>query len=420
MNKIFKIYLFSVGGLFLFFNLFSQDIPEGGVSKKGCFMHEMTQINKHRFVPTNSIYYRNYEAFNEDEYYIIPCVVHVIHDGGDENISDQKIKSQIDILNEDYGHYGVHNLDARGEDAKIRFCLASRDPDGVASTGINRIQSSFTDLDSEDEMATKNLSYWDPHKYLNLWIVKSIDNNPQLLGYSYRPTLSGGPDFNGDGIVLTYKYVGKTATGYNNLGRTATHESGHYFDLMHVWGGDDFAEGEGDCNDDDQIYDTPNCSTTFHSHPNNSCPHPRQCNNVRLIEDFMDYSYDACMKLFTPGQNERMRLIIQNYRSELVSYNNMIITGCEKIYDSLNSNSRVDIRTSPTQNKVIFKTHFSKGTSDLIFNLYDITGALLKKEIITGIGKQTIPYDLIELRPGIYIITGTFAGESFTHKLLMY
>lgn len=98
----------------------------------------------------------------------------------------------------------------------------------------------------------------------------------------------------------------------------------------------------------------------------------------------------------------------------------MIITGCEKIYDSLNSNSRVDIRTSPTQNKVIFKTHFSKGTSDLIFNLYDITGALLKKEIITGIGKQTIPYDLIELRPGIYIITGTFAGESFTHKLLMY
>ena len=411
-------YRLSILSLFLFLTGFAQEIPFDSFSKKGCFTHEMTKINLSRFVQGRNPIYRNSTSLAEDDYYIIPCVVHVIHDGGIENISDEMIKSQIAVLNEDFGHYGSHNIDVRGEDAKIRFCLASKDPNGLKTSGIVRLQSSYADLDSKDEMSTKDLSYWDPHKYLNFWIVKSIDKDPKLLGYAYRPTQSGGPDFNGDGIVITYKYFGRTGTGFNNLGRTCTHEVGHYFDLMHVWGGDE--NGEGDCKDDDGIFDTPNCSSTFFSHPTNSCPHSNQCNNTRLIEDFMDYSYDACMKLFTAGQNDRMRLIIQTHRSELVSYDNLVNAGCINEYDSLNSNSRVDIRSSPAQRQIVFETHYSRGSSDLLFNVYDVSGALLKEEKISGIGKNSVPYNLIEFRPGIYIIKGSFAGENFYHKVLIY
>jgi hypothetical protein len=383
---------------------------------KICLTHKMTQINQHRFVNNNAHIYRNNQL--EDDFLIVPCVVHIIHDGGVENISDDMVISQIEVLNEDFGHFGPYNQDDRGEDAKIRFCLATRDPDGAASSGIVRVQSSQTNMDSENEMAMKDLSYWDPQHYLNVWIVKTIDNNSQFIGYSYQPSLSGGPLFNGDGVVIKYNYFGRTGIGFNNLGRTCTHEFGHYFDLMHPWGGD--SPGEGDCQDDDGIFDTPNCSLDYYSHPINACPHPTQCGNIRLIEDFMDYSYDECMKLFTPGQIKHMRGAISLYRSELVSYQNLVNTGCVNLYDSLNSNSRVDIRTNPTQHHIIFVTHYSKGLSDLVFSIYDIRGHLMREGVFYDIGKTDVSYDLLGLRPGIYLLKGHFAGESFHHKVLIY
>jgi len=309
-----------------------------------CYTEQMTRLLMGRFPVIPS--YSQTETDNGGTYYIIPVVVHVIHMGGAENISDQLIKSQIDVLNEDYGHYGSTNTDPRGTDTKIRFCLAKKDPWGNPTTGINRVFSEYTDLVGEDELLTKSLSTWNPRKYLNFWIVRTINGSSNIQAYSFLPSNSGGPAYAGDGVVVLYKYFGKGGnfSSLYNLGKTSSHESGHYFNLMHTWGRD--LPGYGDCNDDDGIEDTPNCSLEYYSSPANKCFHPVQCGNVRMIENYLDYSTDACLTLFTPGQSAKMIAAIHQYRPELVSPENLNDCGCRDIYDSLNN--VIDIQLYPT------------------------------------------------------------------------
>jgi len=244
-------------------DLYAQESPDSDTIRR-CFTNYMTRLMKDKFPSVN---YRSQISDSVDfgNYYIIPVVVHVIHKGGVENISDELIKSQIDVLNEDFGHYGSYDKDPRGVDTRIRFCLAKTDPYGNKTTGINRIYSEYTDLVPDSEMLTKELSLWNPKKYLNFWIVKSIDGSSTIQAYSYMPRNSGGPAYPGDGIVVLYKYFGRGGNfvPFYNLGRTATHESGHYFDLLHTWGRDD--PGYGGCDDDDGIDDTPVCYLEYFS-----------------------------------------------------------------------------------------------------------------------------------------------------------
>ena len=191
-----------------------------------CLLHFMTEKNADKFpsfIP-DDVYRESYEMHDE-AYFIIPVVIHVIHDGGPENLSDELLKSQIAVLNEDFGNYGIYNNDPRGKDSRIRFCLAKRDPDGMPTTGIVRIQSPLCDLKTDVEMETKNLSRWDQHRYLNIWVVRSIDGSSNIQGYAYMPRNSGGPIFQGDGIVMTYRFFGRSGNfdiRYNH-GRTCTH-----------------------------------------------------------------------------------------------------------------------------------------------------------------------------------------------------
>jgi len=390
-------------------------------NRRICLTHYMSKINADKFNPQPPDVFRSLEAIEEDDYFIIPVVIHVIHNNGPENINDELLRSQIDVLNEDFGHYGINNIDARGEDTRIRFCLAKRDPDGVPTTGIVRIQSTFTDLKTGDEMSTKDLSHWNPKRYLNIWVVRSIDGSSNVQGYAYMPRNSGGPLFEADGIVMTYKFFGRGG-GFDlryNLGRTCSHETGHYFDLLHTWGSDDFEAGEGDCEDDDGIYDTPNCSLDYYSDPATHCFHPWQCNNTRMVENFLDYSLDACMKLFTTDQGDKMRNTIRQYRSQLVSYENLQQCGCLDLYDSLNSNTRVDIYPVPASDYLYIETHYTKGTSTLEFHIFDMYGRYISGEVFNTVSKMTKEYAIHYLRPGIYYMTGSFAGEVFRKKFLV-
>ncbi|HHS95738.1 MAG TPA: zinc metalloprotease, partial [Phaeodactylibacter sp.] len=221
----------------------------------------------------------------------IPVVVHVVWNTAAENISDEQIQSQITILTEDFRRLNsdANNNWPQAADAEIEFCLAGSDPNGNTTNGITRTQTSVTSFSTNDNVkfdATGGKDAWPSSQYLNFWVC---DLGGGLLGYAQFP---GGPA-NTDGIVCDYQYVGNigTATPPYHLGRTATHEVGHWLNLRHIW-------GDGGCGVDDLVADTPVSDA-----PNFSCPTGHvSCGSTDMIENYMDYTHDDCMNLLTLGQ----------------------------------------------------------------------------------------------------------------------
>jgi hypothetical protein len=247
----------------------------------------------------------------------IPVVVHVVWNTAAQTISDAQITSQIDVLNQDFR---ATNPDVSTvpsvfaglvADARLEFFLATTDPSGNPTNGITRTptnRASFTDDDAVKSAATGGTDAWPADRYLNMWVCQ-LDGGG-LLGYAQFP---GGPAET-DGVVITHTAFGTTGTAAApfHLGRTATHEIGHYLNLFHIWGDD----GSG-CTGSDQVDDTPN-----QGGPNLGCPtFPHvSCNNGPngdLFMDYMDYVDDACMVMFTHGQAARMEACIDTVRSSL-------------------------------------------------------------------------------------------------------
>lgn len=262
----------------------------------------------------------------------IPIVFHIIHDGeaigNGDNLSAIYIDAQIQQLNNDFrrilGSSG-YNTDPVGADVEIEFCAATIDPDNntLAEPGINRIDRNtagwsappfgtcFGDNFNEAyiENTVKPQSQWDPDQYLNVWVM---DIECGILGYAQFPSTSGlsGVPSNGgpastDGVVLLSTSIGSTEIpqpggGPYNKGRTATHEIGHFFGLRHIWGDEDCGT--------DYCADTPEAEG-----PAGGCPTSTTCDNQRdMVENYMDYSYDNCMNIFTADQKARMQTVLLN------------------------------------------------------------------------------------------------------------
>ncbi len=227
----------------------------------------------------------------------VQVVFHIIidSDGTTGDIPDSLIESQVDILNEDFGALSGTPGSA-GFDTGIRFELA-----GITRT-VNR--QWFND---RRETQYKEATGWDRTKYLNIW----TNSAGGYLGYAYLPDGSAGEVW--DGVVLLYSVVGLNPpnAGIYNLGRTATHEVGHYFGLNHTFDG-----GCGDINapytTGDLIADT-NPESTQHF----DCVASNTCNTPDPIENYMNYTPDACMTEFTAEQGNRMVCSIMNYRADL-------------------------------------------------------------------------------------------------------
>lgn len=259
---------------------------------------------------------------------LIPVVVHVIHNGGAENISDAQIQSQIDVLNEDFRKITGTNGDGNGVDTKIEFCLAKISPDGHCTDGIVRVQSALTNHLTYQRSLLKQLSYWDNTRYLNMYVVKSINGNSGTAGYSSFP---GGPP-DEDGIVVRYNYFGRTGTvAAGTNGRTTTHEISHWFGLYHTFNN---GCGTDTCTDGDYICDTPPAAN-----PNYGCPTVNSCSNDfpdvnDQIENYLDYSDDACKNMFTAGQKARMDATLNTFRTLIWSDPNITATGCDSNFVS--------------------------------------------------------------------------------------
>jgi hypothetical protein len=243
----------------------------------------------------------------------IPVVVHVVHKTAAQNISDTQIKSQIDVLNLDFRKKNADlpkiplpfkNLAA---DARIEFALADKDPSGNQTNGITRRSTTVTGFIDDDKVkraSTGGADAWPRDKYLNIWVCP-LGNN--LLGYAQFP---GGPAAT-DGVVILHSAFGTqgTAAPPFNLGRTATHEIGHWLNLRHIWGDD----GNG-CNGDDFISDTPNQGSENTGKP--TFPHISCSNgpNGDMFMNYMDYSDDDSMFMLTIGQVERMQACLDGDR----------------------------------------------------------------------------------------------------------
>ncbi|MCB9326460.1 MAG: T9SS type A sorting domain-containing protein [Lewinellaceae bacterium] len=262
---------------------------------------------------------------NTDSIKIIPVVVHVIHNGGNENISELQIQSQIQILNEDFGKMAGTNGDGEGVDTNVRFFLANLNPEGKCTNGIVRVNSSLTNHQSYQRPLLKELSFWDNTRYLNVYIVKSINGN--VAGYASFP---GGPP-DEDGVVVQHNYFGNTGSANGFPGRTLTHEVGHWLGVYHTFNN---SCGQDVCTDGDYVCDTP---PTFE--PNYSCITLNTCDNDLpdlndQKENYMDYTPGSCKNMFTSGQKMRMQSSLNAIRTEIWTDENLINTGYDSIYIS--------------------------------------------------------------------------------------
>lgn len=247
----------------------------------------------------------------------IPVVFHVVYNTSAQNISDARLLAQLDQLNLDFAKLNTDfstvpaAFQPYGANTEVQFCLAQRDPNGLATTGINRIQTSVTSFSTSGNpvkfASSGGADAWPRDKYLNVWVCNISGG---ILGYAQFP----GGAANTDGVVLLYSSVGSmltpgTATPYH-LGRTATHEVGHWLNLRHIWGdatcGNDFV-------DDTPVQNGANfgCPSfpKLSSNCTQSAPWTGTAYQGDMFMNYMDYGDDPCLKMFSLGQKDRMQAL---------------------------------------------------------------------------------------------------------------
>jgi hypothetical protein len=261
----------------------------------------------------------------------IPIVVHIIHNEGTENISDAQVKAGISHLNEAFKNSGYYQS-TLGVDMEIEFCLAQRDEQGNATTGINRVKSALTNMTAETQDVTlKNLSRWNPTHYINVWLVKEITSTSMgknVAGYAFFPQTHGT---NIDGIVNEAQFWGSS----KDNSKIHIHEFGHYLGLYHTFQG---GCKNNDClQDGDMVCDTPpdnsvspiSCNNTINTCHTDEDDHSEQ-NPFRpknlgglgdqpdMFQNYMDYGFQTCQTAFTQGQKDRAQAAITQLRSSLL------------------------------------------------------------------------------------------------------
>ena len=395
----------------------------------------------------------------KSDIYKIPVVFHIVYNSEEENLPDSVITNQLNILNKTFRRQNADTVNLRSEfseivgDAKIEFELASFDPYGVPSTGITR---TYTDIEyfggvlpynSSQSTAITNwvndslfynlfrlsnsnlggINPWNNKKYLNIWIgdlrifEPNFENFEELVYFALatppldqenwpQETINALSPFS-QGVLIHYVNVGSNNSNllpppyssYNNKtksGKVLVHEVGHYFGLRHIW-------GDGNCNMDDYIDDTPNSNNASSFDCNltkNTCID--DINGVDLpdmIENYMDYSDGDCQNSFTKKQIDLMRNVINTFRPELIIQNSE---------PGLNT---TDVYPNPFSSEI--NMLFAINEEEIDIQIIDMNGKLVYHNFYSGESQVMInPV----LKKGIYFLSINKGTEKEVIKLMKY
>lgn len=375
----------------------------------------------------------------------IPVVVHVIHNGeaigAGTNIADAQIQSQIDVLNEDFRRLNADILSVpavfRGASADplIQFCLAQQDSNGIITTGIDRTvgptTSQYTALGVPSDLQCINKftletiikpsTIWDRDKYLNFWVVDlrqlpptingettnelGCNHQSKTLGYAQFPGLAA----NTDGVVIRYNVFGRVGNldSTYKLGRTSTHEVGHWLNLKHIWGDEDA------CAADDLVDDTPLQSKA--SYGCNDFPFTDTCSQSYpgvMFKNFMDYSDDNCLALFTYGQVARIESTLINQRAGLMTSKGCVLGTLSSA--QFDSKEDLSLYPNPTTSKVFFDN--SNYNFENVSVVNSLGQEMSKIKFTAFLNNQEI--DLNGLSTGVYILKFSNNETSKTIKVI--
>lgn len=393
--------------------------------------------------------------------YNIPVIFHILHSGvavnstsatSGRNLNAAQINSQLAVLNQDYRKLNSDlstyvtqtGFSSVAADVEINFCAAKVSPTGtvLAEPGIERINVSTKGWNvlpydmNYIESTVKPGSSWDPTKYFNIWVLEFGGVDANTLGYAQFPTIPSGTSpitdmvgaggaANTDGVVLDYHYVGNTGTALAsapyNKGRTLVHETGHWLGLWHIWGDDAYPGSPNVCGGSDYVTDTPNQEGENYTCPTtNGSVRTDACNATSpgvMYQNYMDYSEDKCMVMFTAGQKARMQAVMANCPRRL-SLNTSTVCNTPTSINEDVSNVNMEVYPNPT-NGELFVDITTLDVQDFTISVVNTLGQTVKevKQVQSNGGK--IKIDLSDKNTGVYFVTVKSKSGSKVKRIVL-